>query len=88
MSFVIDFVNILFWLLNAAIFVRVLFSWLNIDPYSTFATIIYQITDPILEPLHRIIPPVGPLDITPMVALILLDIVRRIVLSLLIGLVY
>jgi YggT family protein len=88
MSLVIDFISLLFWLLNMAIFIRVILSWLNISPYSTFATIIYQITDPVLEPLRQIIPPVGPLDITPIVAMILLDILRRILLSGLIALAY
>lgn len=81
MSLLIDFISILFWLLNMAIFVRVLMSWINVSQYSTFVSIIYQITDPILEPLKRVIPPIGMMDITPIVAMILLDIVRRILLT-------
>lgn len=88
MSWLIDFLNILFWLLNMAIFLRVLFSWIHPNPYNPLVSLIYQITDPILEPLGRIIPPVGPLDITPIVAMILLDIVRRILLTSLMHLIF
>jgi len=81
MSLLINFVSILFWLLNMAIFLRVLLSWFSVDPYNPIVSFIYQVTDPILEPLRRVIPPMGPLDITPIVAMILLDIVRRVVLT-------
>ena len=88
MSFLIDFVSLLFWLLNMAIFVRVLLSWFKVDPYNPAVVLLYQVTDPILEPLRRVIPSVGPLDITPIVAMILLDVVRRLLLSSLVALVY
>jgi len=81
MSWLVNFVNIFFWCLNMAIFLRVLFSWINPNPDNPLVSIIHQITDPILEPLGRIIPPVGMIDITPIIAMILLDIVRRIVLA-------
>ena len=90
MSLLISFVNILFWLLNLLIFVRVVLSWLNPNPYNPnpLVALVYQITNPILEPLRKIVPMVGPLDITPIVALFLLDIVRRIILSLLYAVAY
>lgn len=85
MSLLISFVNVLFWLMNLAIFLRVVLSWLNPNPYNPnpLVSLIYQITNPILEPLRRIVPMVGPLDITPIVALFLLAMLQRIILSLL-----
>lgn len=88
MRFLIDFVSILFWLLNVAIFIRVILSWFNVNPYSPAVVVLYQITDPVLDPLRKVIPPMGPLDITPLVAMILLDIVRRVLLSVLWALAY
>lgn len=38
--------------------------------------ILYQVTEPILAPLRRIIPKVGLFDLTPMVAIILLQVIR------------
>ncbi len=85
MSLLINFINVLFWLMNLAIFLRVVLSWLNPNPYNPnpLVSLIYQITNPILEPLRRIVPMVGPLDITPIVALFLLAMLQRIILALL-----
>jgi YggT family protein len=58
----------IFWLLNLAILLRVLFSWINPDPRNGLVHLIYQITEPILGPLRRYVPPFGGLDITPMIA--------------------
>ncbi len=82
MSLLISFVNVLFWLLNLAIFVRVVLSWLNPNPYNPnpLVSLVYQITDPVLEPLRRIVPMIGPLDITPIVALFLLSMLQQIIL--------
>jgi len=76
----IDFV---FWLLNVAILLRVLFSWINPDPYNPFVRVVYRISEPILNPLRRHIPPFGGIDITPIVAVIILELVRSILLTLL-----
>jgi YggT family protein len=71
------------------IFVRVLLSWINSDPYRPVVThpvvqILYRITDPVLAPLRRVIPPVGgALDISPIVALFALEILRLILVTLL-----
>jgi len=76
----IDFV---FWVLDLAVLLRVLFSWINPDPYNTLVRWVYQLTEPILAPLRRVIPPLGGLDITPMVALLILQLVHRLILSVL-----
>lgn len=76
-------IDTLFWIMNAAILLRVLFSWIRLDPYNPLVRLIGQITEPILAPLRRVMPTFGGLDITPMVALIILDFVRRVVLALL-----
>ncbi len=75
-------IDTVFWLLDLAILLRVLFSWINPDPYNPLVRFIYQVTEPILAPLRRFIPPFGGLDITPIVALIIMDFVRRILLGL------
>ena len=76
-------VDMLFWLLDLAILVRVLFSWVNPDPYNSLVRLVYQVTEPILAPLRRIIPPIGGLDLSPMVALVLISLVREILVALL-----
>jgi YggT family protein len=79
-------VDLLFVLCNLAIIARVFLSWLPVDPYHPIVQFLYRITEPILAPLRERIPPVGMVDISPMVALIGLLILQRIVDALLIGL--
>ena len=79
------FIDILFTLLELAILARVLLSWFRVDPYHPVVAFLYQITEPILGPLRNIIPPLGMLDISPIVALILMDIIRQIIRAIILG---
>ena len=54
--------------LQVALIVRVLSSWFPVSPDSRFIRWAYVLTEPILRPLRRIVPPVGPIDITPLIA--------------------
>jgi len=74
--------DLAFWLLNLAILLRVLFSWINPDPRHAVVHLIYQITEPILAPLRRHMPSFGGLDITPMIALLLLELLHRLLIDL------
>ncbi len=79
LGFVLNFVNLLFTLLSFAIIGRALLSWIITDPYNPIVRILDQITEPILAPLRRIVPQVGMMDITPIVALILLQILQAMI---------
>lgn len=87
--FLFVFINTLLQALSWAIIIRVLLSWLpmagiNIDPYNPIIRFLYSITDPILEPLRRYTT-VGMMDLSPIVAIILINVVRSILLNLLAG---
>ena len=75
------FIDILFTLLELAILARVLLSWFRVDPYHPVVAFLYQITEPILRPLRNIIPPLGMMDISPIVAMLLIGIIRAIILG-------
>jgi YggT family protein len=78
-------VQFIFGVLYLAILARVLFSWIRPDPYNPLVRFVVQITDPILRPLQRYIPPIGMLDISPLIALLLISIIERVLLSVLRG---
>lgn len=81
-SFLIQFVEILGWALYIAILARVIVSWLPIGHDSQFAPVvrmIYEITEPILSPIRRLIPGLGMFDLSPMIAIILIMVIQRIV---------
>ncbi|MBI5030384.1 MAG: YggT family protein [Chloroflexi bacterium] len=81
MSIIIYLVNLIFTLLIFAIIARAILSWFPQDPYNPNPLIVWlhRITDPILEPIHRLIPPIGAIDISPIIALIGLQILQAIV---------
>ena len=54
--------------------IEVIFSWIN--PHAPLAPFVRALTDPLLRPLRRVIPPLGGLDITVLVAVILLQIIQ------------
>jgi YggT family protein len=61
-----------FAFLKLAIIVRVISSWLRISPYSRWVRWSFSFTEPIFRPLRNIVPPLGMIDITPIVAWFLL----------------
>jgi YggT family protein len=68
----IPFVGWLIRLLGFAMFARAILSWFPIDRGGPVVQALEAITDPILEPLRKVIPPIGAIDITPMIAMFLL----------------
>ncbi|MCX5765364.1 MAG: YggT family protein [Gemmatimonadetes bacterium] len=57
-----------FLVLRAAIVVRVLSSWIRIRPSSWLLRWSYRLTEPFLAPLRSIVPSLGMMDLTPMIA--------------------
>ena len=66
-----------FRILMIALLVRVIASWLGVSPYSKWMRPFVVLTDWLLEPLRRVLPPMGPLDLSPMVAYFLLWIAQQ-----------
>lgn len=58
------------------IFVRIIFSW-GVSPVNPVMRFLLLVTEPILAPFRRIIPPLGMFDISPMVVLLLLSLFQR-----------
>lgn len=55
-----------------AIFVRIILSWIAPQQYNPVSEIIGAITEPLLAPARRVVPPIGGLDISPMIVMIAL----------------
>ncbi|ABZ84649.1 yggt family protein, putative [Heliomicrobium modesticaldum Ice1] len=78
-------INIAFEVLKFLIVIRVILSYFPHNPDGTIIRFIYDLTEPLLSPLRRIIPvPASlPLDFSPIVAYILLEVLERLLLQLL-----
>ena len=74
------FVELFVTVLTLAILARVILSWLPMGGSNNIlVAIIYQITEPILQPLRRVIPRLGIFDLTPMIAIFILVSIRGLV---------
>ena len=76
-------VSAVFTILMAAILIRVIASWLGIGEYRKWMRPVYALTNWLIDPIRRILPPVGIFDFSPMVAWLVLYVVRGFVLGLL-----
>jgi YggT family protein len=75
------FITVLARVLNLAILARILLSWIQVNPDNPIIRFIHEITEPILGPIRRILPSMGGLDISPMLALILIQILERVLIT-------
>jgi YggT family protein len=69
--------------LSIAIFARVILTWFPTQTNNPIVVFIYAITEPILAPIRRCVPKFGMLDLTPMIALILIIFIEKLLLSVL-----
>jgi len=79
-TFLFNFISLLCDVLTLAIFLRAILSWFSPSPTNMLVSILYQVTEPLLAPLRRIVPRVGMLDLTPLVAIILLQLIGSLLL--------
>lgn len=68
-------------LLSIALIVRVVASWMGAGRYNRWIRPAYVLTDWLVEPLRRFIPPLGVIDITPVIAWFLIQLLLAIVLQ-------
>lgn len=87
MDLVVSYVSALFLVFTIVIFIRILLSWVPTPPVSRAPRAIWdffhQSTDWYLNIFRRIIPPIGMFDLSPIVALIVLFILRGLVVTIL-----
>lgn len=81
-------VDLFFELLFLLILARVLLSWVRPDPYNPIVRTIYSLTDPILDPFRQLLDRLIPqsagmrIDFSPIIAIFVLDIIRKILVRL------
>ena len=81
-----DVISTLAELALLAIIIRAVLGWLpGVSAFQPIVRFFNKITDPLIEPIRRRLPPVGGLDLSPLVALLLIWLVENILLVLLAG---
>jgi len=76
MSYVLTLINLAYYALVILIFARIILSFVNVGPYE-FRELVYRLTEPLLAPVRNILPPMGGLDFSPMIVIIVAELLRR-----------
>lgn len=74
-QFTIVFIQMLTW----AIVARALLSWFPIDQGSPLYQLLFRVTEPIIDPIRRVLPNTGMMDLSPMAAIVLLIVMQQFV---------
>lgn len=76
-------VQLLFRIVYLLLIVRVILSWVpGVNYYHPAVHFVYRVTSPILDPIRRLTPSAGGLDLSPLVAILLLELVQRVLIEL------
>ena len=73
MDLIVKSLTYLIYAFNMAIFGRVLMSWISPRGDDPISRVLIQITEPLIAPIRRVMPRFGMFDLSPMIALLLLN---------------
>jgi YggT family protein len=76
---VVDFFLNLLSLYNIVILIRVVTSWFPVDRRAEWYRLLWNITEPVMAPCRRLVPPIGMIDVSPMVVLLLLQVAAELI---------
>ena len=76
MELIFDLLDIILLLFNYALIIYILMSWIPGSRETAFGVFLAGICEPYLEPFRKIIPPLGMIDISPIVAIFTLHFAR------------
>jgi len=76
-----ELLNKTVWILLAAILIQVVLSWVAPGAYNPVARVIDQLCEPLMRPARRLIPPLGGIDLSPLVPIIALNLILILVVA-------
>jgi YggT family protein len=81
-TLLVNFIQLLAAVLWVLILARVIISWVMPMGGGGLVAFVYQVTEPILAPIRRILPPTAGFDFSPLIAILLISAILRLVVSL------
>src|ERR1035441_9437486 len=69
-------VNALLFIMYWLILIRALLSWVNPDPFNPLVQFLMRTTEPVLEPVRRLLPPLG-IDISPIIVFFIIIFLQK-----------
>ena len=74
-----DLVALIFTVFLVAVFIQVIFSWISPGGYNPAIGLANKIAEPVLRPVRKLIPPIGGIDLTPMLAILGLMVAKMLI---------
>jgi YggT family protein len=82
-----NIVNFIVQLITLLVIIKVFLSYF-MSPYHPVRLIIDRVVEPMLRPIRRVIPPIGMLDISPLVLIVIIQILGRLIITILASVVH
>lgn len=70
---VAELLNLAIWILIITLFVRIIISWVSPGGYNPIIALLVSLTDPLMRPARRMLPPISGLDLSPLVVFVVLQ---------------
>ena len=77
--FLVTFVRFFIFALTFILLARVLMSWVDPTFRGPVGRFLYETTEPFLAPIRRVLPPMGMIDLSPLIAFLILSVVLSLV---------
>lgn len=81
MTLMITFISLLANVLNVLILIRVLLSWVPAARSNRLGMLVYEITEPIVGPIRRLVPSLAGLDFSPFIAMLVIGMAEQVLVS-------
>ena len=78
MEILINFINLFVFVFNFLLLARVLMSWINPTPSGGIGGLLFDLTEPVLAPIRKILPRSQMIDVSPLVAFLLLQLLAEV----------
>jgi len=79
----VQFIRALANLVTLVVIVDVVASWVLPNPYHPFRQAVHRLVEPMLAPIRRLVPPVGMIDFSPMILILLIQVIEVVLVNLL-----
>ena len=83
MGILISIVNLLYWAFFILLIARIILSFTGMSPYHPFYQTVLRFTEPLLAPVRRFLPPMGGLDFSPMIVILVVGFLRTFLIQIL-----
>ncbi len=81
----VDIIALSIGIFIVAIIIQAISSWINPGSYNPILGLLHSLTEPMLRPARRLLPPIGGLDLSPLLVLLALQVAKMLIVGLILG---